>query len=218
MDAAEPRSRSPFASWGLHLKNGSLRSCFGIGFLILFAFIGTFTYVNFVLARTPLSLSPMSLGLVYFVFLPSMFTTPFAGRVARRFGARLTFWASLAVAGIGLPFLLVPSLVPVLIGLVLVGVGTFFAQATATGFVGRAATSDRTAASGLYLASYYLGGLLGAAIIGQIFDHFGWGVSIAGIAVSLAFAAALAGTLKMQLLATSMPQTSGLAPLQRRTP
>jgi predicted MFS family arabinose efflux permease len=215
MDVAEPRAGSPFASWGLHLRNGSLRSCFGIGFLILFAFIGTFTYVNFVLARMPLSLSPMSLGLVYFVFLPSMFTTPLAGRVVQRFGARLTFWASLAVAGIGLPLLLVPSLIPVLIGLVLVGVGTFFAQATATGFVGRAATSDRTAASGLYLASYYLGGLLGAAIIGQIFDRFGWGVSIAGIGVSLVLAALLAGTLKMRPEIAPM-QTSAVAdPLRR---
>ena len=32
-----------------------LRADFGIGFCILFAFIGTFTYVNFVLARPPLA-------------------------------------------------------------------------------------------------------------------------------------------------------------------
>jgi hypothetical protein len=40
------------------------------GFCILFAFIGTFTYVNFVLVRPPLSLGMMQLGFVYFVFLP----------------------------------------------------------------------------------------------------------------------------------------------------
>ena len=34
-----------------HLRNPALRASFAIGFLILFAFIGTFTYVNFVLAR-----------------------------------------------------------------------------------------------------------------------------------------------------------------------
>ncbi len=58
-----------------------LRAAFGIGFCILFAFIGTFTYVNFVLVRPPLSLGPMELGLVYVVFLPSVVTTPLAGRV-----------------------------------------------------------------------------------------------------------------------------------------
>ena len=42
----------------------------------------------------------------------------------------------------------------------LVGVGTFFAQAAATGFVGRAATADRASASGIYLACYFLVGWL----------------------------------------------------------
>src|SRR5690554_7889048 len=37
------------------------RSAFAIGFLILFAFIGVFTYVNFVLVRSPFSVAMMSL-------------------------------------------------------------------------------------------------------------------------------------------------------------
>jgi len=43
--------------------------------------------------------------------------------------------------------------------LALVGVGTFFALAVTTGFVGRAARSDRGAASGLHLAAYLSGEL-----------------------------------------------------------
>ena len=67
-------------SWTAHLRNREMRYAFGIGFLVLFVFIGTFTYVNFQLVAPPLSLSPMALGLpVYFGFLPSMLTTPFAG-------------------------------------------------------------------------------------------------------------------------------------------
>ena len=80
----------------------ALRAAFGIGFCILFAFIGTFTYVNFVLVRAPLSLGMMELGFVYFVFLPSIVTTPLAGRVVasawapgRRSGPR---WRSPASA------------------------------------------------------------------------------------------------------------------------
>jgi len=42
-------------------------------------------------------------------------------------------------------------------GLMLIGIGMFFAQAAATGFVGRAATADRGAASGIYLACYLAG-------------------------------------------------------------
>jgi hypothetical protein len=51
----------------------------------------------------------------------------------------LNDWAALALAGIGLPLLLLPNLIVVIVGLMLVGVGTFFAQAAATGFVGRIA-------------------------------------------------------------------------------
>jgi len=188
---------SPFAVWGVHLRNAQLRASFGIGFLILFAFIGTFTYVNFVLVREPYSVSPMALGLVYFVFLPSIFTTPIAGQFVRRFGTRPTFWCALAVAGIGLPLLLLPRLPAVLTGLVLVGIGTFFAQATATGFVGRAATTDRGSASGIYLACYFFGGLVGSAVLGQLFDRFGWPACVAGIGLSLILAPILAIRLKM---------------------
>jgi MFS transporter, YNFM family, putative membrane transport protein len=86
----------------------------------------------------------------------------------------------------------VPVLGPVLVGLVLVGIGTFFAQATATGFVGRTATADRGSASGIYLASYFFGGLIGAAVLGQVFDRYGWAACVAGVGASLALAALLA--------------------------
>jgi MFS transporter, YNFM family, putative membrane transport protein len=183
--------------WSQHLANPQLRSAFAIGFLILFAFIGTFTYVNFVLVRPPLALSMMGLGFVYLVFFPSILTTPLAGRAVARFGARPTIWVSLLLAIAGLPLLVLPSLAAVIVGLMLVGVGTFFAQATATGFVGRAATSDRGSASGLYLASYFFGGLAGAAVLGQLFDRLGWPACVAGIGVALAAAALLALRLRI---------------------
>jgi predicted MFS family arabinose efflux permease len=190
--------RSMLAAWAAHFRNPALRAAFGIGFIILFAFIGIFTYVNFVLARAPIALPPMALGFIYLVFVPSLLTTPLAGPAVRRFGTRPTFWATLAVAGGGLPLLLRPSLAPVLAGLVLVGAGTFFAQAAATGFVSRAATEERGAASGIYLASYYLGGLAGSAILGQVFDRAGWAPTVAAIGVSLAVAAVWAFRLKLR--------------------
>jgi hypothetical protein len=50
--------RTPLATWLVHLRNPPLRATFAIGFCILFAFIGTFTYVNFVLAGEPFALRP----------------------------------------------------------------------------------------------------------------------------------------------------------------
>ncbi|HEU4921947.1 MAG TPA: MFS transporter [Burkholderiales bacterium] len=186
-----PAPRPSVFSWKEHFANPRLRAAFAVGFLIHFAFIGTFSYVNFVLVREPLALGMMALGFVYFVFLPSIFTTPLAGRAVARFGVQPTMWGALALAGMGLPLILLPKLSLVILGLALVGIGTFFAQATATGFVGRAASGDRGSASGLYLASYFLGGLAGAAVLGQLFDRVGWGACVAGIGLALAAAAAL---------------------------
>jgi predicted MFS family arabinose efflux permease len=166
-----------------------LRRTFAIGFLILFGFIGVFTYVGFVLSRPPHGLSMSALGLVFLVFLPSMVTTPMAGTVSRRLGPGMALPASLVLALAGLALMLLPSLRSIIAGMVLVGVGTFFAQAIATGHVGRIATHDKAAASGLYLSSYYCGGLAGAAAIGQLFDRFGWPVAVGGIFVALGLAA-----------------------------
>jgi predicted MFS family arabinose efflux permease len=182
---------SPLAAMIAHWRNPQLRAAFGVGFCILFAFIGTFTYVNFVLVRNPLSLGMMDLGLVYFVFLPSIITTLLAGRAVEFFGTRPAIWGALGVAGIGLPLLLTQHLANVLAGMVLLGAGTFFAQAAATGFVGQATSDNRGVASGTYLACYFAGGLVGSAVLGHVFDAFGWTACVAGIFVSLAIACVL---------------------------
>ena len=182
---------SPLGATIAHWRNPQLRAAFGIGFCILFAFIGTFTYVNFVLVRSPLSLGMMDLGFVYFVFLPSIVTTLLAGRAVALFGTRPAIWGALAVAALGLPLLLSVHLANVLAGMVLVGVGTFFAQAAATGFVGQAAHDNRGVASGTYLACYFAGGLVGSAVLGQLFDRFGWTACVLGVGISLAVAALL---------------------------
>jgi predicted MFS family arabinose efflux permease len=182
-------------AWTEHLRDAELRRTFAVGFLILFGFIGVFTYVGFVLMRPPHALSMTALGLVFLVFLPSMITTPMAGSFVRRTGPGPATAGSLAVALAGLLLLLLPSLYSVITGLTLVGIGTFFAQAVATGHVGRITKGDKAAASGLYLSSYYCGGLAGAAVIGQLFDRLGWTAAIAGVFAALTLAALLGAKL-----------------------
>jgi YNFM family putative membrane transporter len=199
---AMPATHSPFAAMRAHWRNQSLRSAFAIGFCILFAFIGTFTYVNFVLVRAPLSLGRMDIGLVYFVFAPSVVTTLYAGKAVARLGTRPAIWGALAVAALGLPLLLSAHLIAVLAGMVLVGVGTFFAQACLTGFVGQAAHENRGVASGTYLACYFLGGMVGSALLGQLFDRLGWTACVAGIGIALIAAGVLAARLNFRYAIT----------------
>jgi predicted MFS family arabinose efflux permease len=155
-------------------RRRALNASFAVGFLILFVFIGTFTYVNFVLTRPPLGLSAMQLGFVYFIFIPSVIITPFAGFASNRLGAGTVIVLALLVALLGLTASLIPDLTFVLGAMTLLAAGTFFAQAAATGYVSRSAGAARGSAGGVYLASYYSGGLVGSIVVGQVFDHFGW--------------------------------------------
>ena len=191
-------SRGPGLQWRRHLATPALPAAFGVGFCILFAFVGTFSYVNFVLARPPLGLGMMQIGFVYLVFAPSIVTTPLAGRLVARMGSRNAVWLGLALACLGVLLTLGGAIAIVLVGLALVGIGTFLAQAVTTGYVGRAAETDRGGAGALYLASYFTGGVAGAAVLGRLFDGFGWTACQLGVFAALSLAAALARRFELE--------------------
>ncbi|OHV72738.1 MFS transporter [Ensifer sp. LCM 4579] len=186
-------------SWRSVFGDRRLQSVLAIGFLILFVFIGTYTYVNFRLVE--LGLSPMQLGLVYFVFLPSLFTTPLGGLIARQFGAGSGIVVTLFFAVLGLFALLSNGLGVVLVGLAMIAIGTFLAQALATSQVGRLAGTEKAAASGAYLASYYTGGLLGSLLVGQLYDRLGWNACVLALVATLALAMLFALALRAEPLA-----------------
>ena len=199
------------AAWTIQLRQS--RNCapaFAIGFCILFAFIGTFTYVNFVLVRAaPVASAPWHLGVVYFVFLPAdgdhdRSRAGCAVQRQRHAGPRSCGRARCSPPSACLGSSSRRAFRPFIVGMVLIGVGTFFAQACATGFVGQAARDNRGIASGTYLACYFFGGLVGSAVLGQLFDRFGWTACVAGVGASLAIAALLT----VRLTLTQPPPSS----------
>lgn len=185
MPMAASAMQQSVSAWRRQFATPGLAVAFAVGFCILFAFVGTFSFVNFVLQRPPLSLGMMQIGFVYLVFAPSVVTTAFGGAAAARWGHRRAAQAGLALAILGVALAAIPDLRAVLPGLAIVGVGTFLAQAVVTGYVARTARSDRGTASGLYLASYFSGGLVGSAALGGVFESFGWNGCVVGIALAL---------------------------------
>ena len=63
MARADATGDQPLVIWGRHLATPGLPAAFGVGFCILFAFVGTFSYMNFVLARPPIGLGMTQIGL-----------------------------------------------------------------------------------------------------------------------------------------------------------
>ena len=60
----------------------------------------------------------------------------------------------------------------------------------------RRATDNRGIASGTYLACYFSGGLIGTAVLGRLFDSFGWQACVAGVGVALGIAGLLTVSLR----------------------
>jgi hypothetical protein len=122
------------------------------------ATVGAFTYVNFVLVPSAAVARPNAARLRLFHF--PAFGRHDAVRGPGRSSLRNTI-DPMGLTGAGRRRLAAASAASSCCGFARHGSrrrGHFFAQATATGFVSRAATADRGAASGIYLASYFAGG------------------------------------------------------------
>jgi predicted MFS family arabinose efflux permease len=159
--------------WG-HLRNPRLLAICGMGFTVLFSLVGVFTYANFYLARKPFNLSPSELGSIFLVYLLGCVVTPMAGRYLDRHGFRGTTLVSLGMCLGGLLLTLAHSLTLVVAGLAVFSSGIFVAQSAATVVMGQVAGRARSAAAGLYVTFYYIGGSTGAALTGWFWLRGGW--------------------------------------------
>jgi predicted MFS family arabinose efflux permease len=169
-------------TWG-HLRNPRLLSVCGMGFTVLFSLVGAFTYVSFYLARPPFNLSSAALGSVFFVYLLGCVVTPLAGRFLDRHGFRRTVLLSVAMSITGLLLTLLPQLPLVIIGLAVFSSGIFISQSAATVLTGRVAKRARSAAAGLYVTFYYVGGSLGTLVTSWFWVKGGWPACIGLFAV-----------------------------------
>jgi MFS transporter, YNFM family, putative membrane transport protein len=172
-----------------HLRNPALLATYAVGFGVLFAFIATFTYVNFHLAAPPYNFSPTALGAIFVTYLVGMVTTLYTGRSVARFGRRRLVIGLAVVWAVGLVLTLLPSLTVIVLGLALTTGCGFVCQAVATGFVAITAREGRSSAVGLYVTCYYIGGSVGGVLPGFLWDDWGWPGAVAMVLVMLALMA-----------------------------
>jgi predicted MFS family arabinose efflux permease len=174
-----------------HLRRPPLVATYGIGFGVLFAFVATFTYVNFHLAAPPFGLSPTALGSIFVVYLLGSVVTPLTGRAVARFGRRALVLGLIGVWLCGLALTLAPSLPAIVVGLGVTAACGFVCQAVSTSFVAVTAGEGRSSAVGLYVTCYYIGGSVGGALPGLAWHAAGWPGCVATVAAVLLVMAVL---------------------------
>jgi MFS transporter, YNFM family, putative membrane transport protein len=157
-----------------HFRNPRLVATYAIGFGVLFTFIASFTYVNFYLAAPPFRLSSTALGLIFVVYLGGSAITPLTGRAVARFGRRRLILGAICLWIAGLLLTLVPWLPAVVIGLAIGATCGFLCQSVSTSFVALGAEHGHSSAVGLYVTCFYVGGSVGGALPGLIWNRAGW--------------------------------------------
>jgi MFS transporter, YNFM family, putative membrane transport protein len=174
-----------------HFRNPPLVATYAIGFGVLFTFIATFTYVNFYLAAPPFRLSASALGMIFVVYLGGSAITPLTGRAVARFGRRQLILAAIVLWIGGLLLTLLPWLPAIIAGLAITATCGFLCQSVSTSFVALAAEHGHSSAVGLYVTWYYIGGSVGGAVPGLIWNRTGWPGCVAVTVAVLVMMAAI---------------------------
>jgi predicted MFS family arabinose efflux permease len=161
-----------------------LLATFAVGFNVLFSLVATFTYVTFHLSGAPFHLGAGALSSLFVVYLIGAVVTPFAGRWIDRVGSRQALSASLGLAVLGALLTLVPSVLAIGVGLACCCTAAFASQAASTSYLQVAAPREvRSAASGVYVSAYYLGGSAGGVLPAVAWHAGGWPACVALAAV-----------------------------------
>ncbi len=177
-----------------HLRNPKLLATFAVGFGVLFNFLGTFTYISFHLAAPPFNRSPAFLGSIFFVYLIGSAVALWTGRAIARFGRRTLVLGVLGLWAIGLLVTLVPSIAAIIAGLVICSTCGILIQASSTGFVAITAKTGTSAAVGLYVTSFYVGGTFGGYLPGLAYEAGGWPFSVSLIVAMIGVQALIVAT------------------------
>jgi YNFM family putative membrane transporter len=177
---------------GRQFRRPVMVATFLIGSGMLFALVGTFTYVTFYLAAPPFGLGTAALGSLFAVYLVGVVVTPVCGRWIDRLGHRRALIIATVAAGVGVMLTLIHSLTAVIIGLSLCSTGIFVCQSAAASYLGHVAGQSRASAAGLYSSFYYAGGTAGAAAPALAWAVGGWPACVAAIVAVLFAVIALA--------------------------
>ncbi len=177
-----------------HLRNPRLLATYAVGFGVLFNFIATFTYLSFHLAAPPFNKSPAFLGSIFVVYLVGSVASLWLGRAIAWLGpAQLR---AVRARGVGRRHAVQPdpSVTAIVFSLVVASTCGILVQASSTSFVAITAKTGTSAAVGLYVTSFYIGGTFGGWLPALAYEAGGWPYSLALVIGMLAIMALIVAT------------------------
>jgi predicted MFS family arabinose efflux permease len=144
-------------------------------------FVNLYTVMGFRLVSTPHSVPVGLASLIFLCYLAGTVSSKLSSRWTQRFDALSGILLGVSVSLIGMLVSAIDLIPFMLIGLVLISGGAFFAHTLAYSWVSQKATTAKATATALYLVHYYIGGSLGGFLLLYCWQNFGWnGVMVGG--------------------------------------
>src|SRR5579863_6696649 len=172
------------ALWRKHLTASTLPFVFAIGCLAMGVFVTVYNYAGFRLMAPPFDLSATRTGLIFCAYLFGIVASSVAGALADRCGRGAIMTSGVVVAVIGIALTMMHTLVPIVLGIVILTIGFFVTHSVASGWVGQLADGAKGHAASLYLLAYYLGSSVLGSWGGWFWQNGAWR-SVAGFAFAL---------------------------------
>lgn len=164
-----------------------VRSCIPVYlaiFCLFFVFCGTLNYLPFRTVELAGTRSGFLTGIMYCGYITGIVTSLAAGKIVQRAGSDVV----VMIVGnilflVFLTAMLLPSTVILFILIFPFCGAMFLVHSIASAAVNRRAGKRSGLASGLYVSSYYGGGILGSYLPGLVFEHSGWGAMVTSLVV-----------------------------------
>jgi MFS transporter, YNFM family, putative membrane transport protein len=131
------------------------------------------------------------LGALFATYLAGSVIVPWIGRLMALVGRRRFILGVIAVWIIGALLLAATPVSIIIAGLTVCAICGLICQAVSTGAVVTTAKEGRSSAAGLYASTFYIGGSVGAWLVGLVWNAAGWDGCVAVIVAMLALMAAV---------------------------
>jgi MFS transporter, YNFM family, putative membrane transport protein len=187
------------------LKDRRLTVLFGMGFLVMAAFVTTYNYISFHLTAD-YALGRGEAGFIFLVYLAGIVASPLVGSSADRVGRGRMLAMMIALMATGSIVTLAHGMVWLVIGVGAITFGFFGAHSLASTWLTRRAGMAKGQASALYLFFYYIGASVAGPLGGLGWQRAGW----TGVVHILWIILGVAALLCAALGSDSAPQASAV--------
>jgi YNFM family putative membrane transporter len=144
-------------------------------FFVFFVFSAVLNFLPFELQKEDPTIKATAIGFVYLGYIMGLLVSFNSRRLKNIIPSdHHIFILSIIIYMLGLSLLLEDGYYQKLSYMFIFCLGMFTFHSTASGYINKIATSNKSIINGLYISSYYLGGTAGSILPGYIYDRYGW--------------------------------------------